>query len=145
MLTGDAQLAEDLLQTALARVWPHWERVGAERPEAYVWRVMVNLQASWWRRRWRGEVPSAALPEAAAVDVAGTVDERLALVAALRRLPWRRRQAVVLRYYHDLSEQQVAALMGCSVGTVKSQCAKGLATLRAALAEPAVEAVGEDR
>ncbi len=136
MLTGDAHLAEDLLQSALARAWPHWQRIRYDRPEAYLYRVMVNLQASWWRRRWRGEVPTENLPEpgsGSAPGVHGSVEDRVALFAALRTLPLRRRQTVVLRFYLDLSEQQVAAVMGCSLGTVKSQCAKGLAALRAAL------------
>jgi RNA polymerase sigma-70 factor (sigma-E family) len=134
LLTGDAQLAEDLLQSALARTWPHWHRVATGQPEAYVWRVMVNLQSSWWRRRWRGETSTADVPdEARSIDAFPTVDDRLVLTTALRSLPVRQRQAVVLRHYHDLSESQVADLMGCSAGTVKSQTAKGISKLRAAL------------
>jgi DNA-directed RNA polymerase specialized sigma24 family protein len=68
MLTGDAQLAEDLLQTALARTWPHWARVRAGRPEAYVRRVMVRTQQAWWRRKWRGETPAGDVPEVADSD-----------------------------------------------------------------------------
>src|SRR5215217_1390529 len=102
MLTGDAQLAEDLLQSALARVWPHWSRVGGDRPEAYVRKVMVRLQGAWWHRRWNGELPVADVPEAAAGDGYAAVDERVVLRAALLRLPKRQRQAVVLRYYDDL-------------------------------------------
>ena len=135
MLTGDGQLAEDLLQAALARTWPHWRRVRDGQPEAYVRRVMVNLQAAWWRRRWRGEQPSDDVPDGlVGGDPFAAVDERLLLTAALRALPLRQRQVVVLRYYEDLSEHEVAAVMGCSAGTVKSQAAKGLAKLRVALA-----------
>jgi RNA polymerase sigma-70 factor (sigma-E family) len=133
MLTGDAHLAEDLLQTALARMWPHWRRLREEQPEAYVRRVMVRVYGSWWRRRWRAERPTSALPEAAAEDAYAEVEVRAALTAALARLPRRQRQVVVLRYYEDLSEQDVAGVLGCSVGTVKSQAARGLARLRAAL------------
>ena len=83
MLTGDAQLAEDLLQSALARVWPHWSRVGGDRPEAYVRKVMVRLQGAWWHRRWNGELPVADVPEAAAGDGYAAVDERVVLRAVL--------------------------------------------------------------
>ena len=133
MLTGDARLAEDLLQSALARVWPHWSRVGGDRPEAYVRKVMVRLQGAWWRRRWNGELPMAEVPQTVACDAYAAADERAVLRRALLRLPKRQRQTVVLRYYDDLSEREVAALMDCSVGTVKSQAAKGLARLRTAL------------
>ncbi|HEY0641092.1 MAG TPA: SigE family RNA polymerase sigma factor [Pseudonocardiaceae bacterium] len=133
MLTGDAHLAEDLLQAALARTWPHWHRIG-EHPEAYVRRVMVRLQAAWWRRRWNGEVPTGELPEASAPDRYGEADERAVLAEALRGLPRRQRQVVVLRHYEDLPEREVAQILGVGVGTVKSQNAKGLRRLRAALA-----------
>jgi RNA polymerase sigma-70 factor (sigma-E family) len=140
MLTGDAQLAEDLLQTALARTWPHWSRIEDGNHEAYVRRVMVRTNGAWWHRTRRGETPVAAPPEPvrpAPPDAYRAVDDRAALTQALARLPRRQRQVVVLRYYDDLPERQVATLLGCSVGTVKSQAAKGLAKLRAALADDA--------
>ena len=140
MLTGDTHLAEDLLQTALARTWPHWSRLRDGQPEAYVRRVMVRLTGSWRRRRWRGETPTAAVPETATSgDTFTPVDERAVLLAALGGLPARQRQVVVLRYYDDLSERQVADLLGCSIGAVKSQAARGLAKLRAALGADADE------
>src|ERR1700757_2340744 len=80
-LTGDWGLAEDLLQTALARAYPRWSRIQRDDPEAYVRKIMVNTWASWWRRRWRGEVPSAQLPEAVGPDEATGVDNRQALRA----------------------------------------------------------------
>ena len=116
-LTGDAQRAQDLLQSALARTWPHWSRVRNDQPEAYVWRVMVNLQASWWRRRWSREVPVAEPQDLAAVEASSQVDERAILAAALRAVPVRQRQVWTLRHYHDLSPAQVAVIMGCSEGT----------------------------
>jgi RNA polymerase sigma-70 factor (sigma-E family) len=134
MLTGDAQLAEDLLQTALARTWPHWSRLRHEHPEAYVRTVMVRLQGAAWRRRWRHEVPVAAPPDRAGQDAIAAADARDVLRRALASLPTRQRQVVVLRYYEDLTEAQVAAALRCSVGTVKSQSAKGLGRLRRALA-----------
>lgn len=127
LLVQDEGRAEDLLQTALTKAWFVWNRI--EDPEAYVRRIMVTTSASWWRRHWTGETPT---------DVAGTdrsaVTEEPAgaqdLWVAIGRLPRRQRAVVVLRYLEDRTETDTAALMGCSVGTVKSQCAKALAKLR---------------
>jgi RNA polymerase sigma-70 factor (sigma-E family) len=130
-LTGDWALAEDLLQTALAKAYPRWSRVLRDDPEAYVRKIMVNTWSSWWRRRWRGELPTRQLPEVAAPDSYAGVDSRQALRTALAQLPPRQRAVVVLRYHQDLSEAQVAELLGISVGTVKSQAARALASLRA--------------
>ena len=135
MLTLDGAAAEDLLQTALARTWPHWDRVASGSPEAYVRQVMVRTAGSWRRRRWTGEV-AGDLPDVASPDGTAGLDERVVLTLALRTLPPGQRRVVVLRYYADLSEAEVAGLVGCSVGTVKSQAAKGLARLRTALGEP---------
>jgi RNA polymerase sigma-70 factor (sigma-E family) len=128
LLTGDWGHAEDLLQTALAKSYLRWDRIADH--EAYVRRVLVTTYASWWRRRWRGEVPHGELPETAGADRWGDVDSRAALHAALGRLPRRMRAVVVLRYHEDMTEAAVAAALGISVGTVKSQCAKALAKLR---------------
>ena len=132
MLTGDEQMAEDLVQTTLERVWPHWQRVARDRdPDAYVRRVLVNTYSSWWRRKWRGEQPTSDLPEITGVD-----DDfaRSDLADAIRRLlptlPPRQRAVLVLRYYDDLTETATADVLGCSVGTVKSQVSKALARLR---------------
>ncbi|MGW1544115.1 SigE family RNA polymerase sigma factor [Streptomyces sp. NPDC002309] len=134
LLTGDRHLAEDLLQTALARSWPKWRRIQDEHPEAYVRRVMINVHASWWRRRWRGEVPHESLPESAVPgDRYGEVDLERTVREALRRLPARQRAVVVLRYLEDRSVEETAALLNCSTGTVRSQSAKALRTLRGAL------------
>jgi len=130
-LTGDWGLAEDLLQTSLARAYPRWSRVRRDDPEAYVRRIMINTWSSWWRRRWRGELPVNQLPEVEGPDGSVGVEHRQALRAALASLPPRQRAVVVLRYHQDLSEAQVANLLGISVGTVKSQAAKALASLRA--------------
>lgn len=131
LLTGDWASAEDLVQTALVRAWPHWRRLPDQQAaEAYVRRVMLNVFSSWWRRRWRGETPTASLPDAAAPDEYGASDVRGALVAALRLLPKRQRAVLVLRYFDDLTEPQAAEVLSCSVGTVKSQTAKALAALR---------------
>ena len=129
-LTGDWGLAEDLLQTALARAYPRWSRVRDDDPEAYVRKIMLNTWSSWWRRRWRGEVPTSRLPEVTGPDRFAAADSRQALRSALAKLSPRQRAVVVLRYHQDLSEAQVASLLGISVGTVKSQAAKALASLR---------------
>ena len=132
MLTGDEQTAEDLVQTTLERVWPHWQRIAADRdPDAYVRKVMVNTYSSLWRRKWRGEQATSDLPEITTVD-----DDyaRADLADALRRLlptvTRRQRAVLVLRYYEDLTETATAEVLGCSVGTVKSQTSKALARLR---------------
>jgi RNA polymerase sigma-70 factor (sigma-E family) len=129
LLTRDWQQAEDLLQTALAKAWFAWGRVDDD-PEPYVRKIIVNTFASWWRRRWTGETPTEALPDAGRPDPTGAVDDRDELWAALGRLPRRQRAVVVLRYYEDLTEAQVAAVLDVSVGTVKSQTSKALARLR---------------
>jgi RNA polymerase sigma-70 factor (sigma-E family) len=130
LLTSDWALAEDLVQTALARAYPRWDRIVRDDPEAYVRRVLVNTWSSWWRRRWRGEVPSDALPDLAGADEFASSDRRAAVNDALARLPKRQRAIVVLRYHEDLPEAQVAHLLGIAVGTVKSQASKALAKLR---------------
>lgn len=140
MLTGNAATAEDLLQTALARTWPHWHRiVDGGHPDAYVRKVMVRLNSRRLSRRWNGERPSDGVGRLPGLDPAmmrddhGQVDDRLVLLEALETLPLRQRQAVVLRYFDDLSVDAVAEIMNSSTGTVKSQTSKGLAKLRAAL------------
>jgi RNA polymerase sigma-70 factor (sigma-E family) len=130
LLTRDWALAEDLLQTALARAWEAWARIDGD-PEPYVRRILVNTYASAWRRRWRGELPTAELPEAAdAGDPHRGFDDRDRLWRALGRLPRRQRAVLVLRYFEDLSEQEIADALGCSVGTVKSQASRAMAKLR---------------
>jgi RNA polymerase sigma-70 factor (sigma-E family) len=126
LLTGDRGLAEDLLQTALVKAWSAWNRI--DDPEPYVRRILTTTYVSWWRRRWHGEVPTDALPELQHED--GPIGDREDLWAALGRLPRRQRAVVVLRYYEDLAEAQVAEVLGISVGTVKSQASKALARLR---------------
>ena len=143
LLTGDWGHAEDLLQTSLAKLYRAWPRLRErEHLESYVRRIIVNTHTSWWRRSWKAEQPTGALPEGAAPDEHGASDERDRLRRALLTLPPKQRAIVVLRHYEDLPEAEVARLAGCSVGTVKSQCARGLARLRAALDEPAPAAAG---
>jgi RNA polymerase sigma-70 factor (sigma-E family) len=132
LLTGDWGLAEDLVQTALARAWPRWERINRrDDPEVYVRRVIVNTWRTWTRRRWRGEKASPAVAEApAGGDMATEVAMRMALRDALAALTGRQRAVLVLRVYDDLPEAQVADMLNCSVGTVKSTMSRALARLR---------------
>ena len=130
--------AEDLVQTALARTWAAWPRVERrDDPEGYVRRVMVNTQIGEWRRgRARRRVNGVVVASGLVADASeSVVDGAAPLWSALRALPPRQRAVIVLRYCEDRSELETAALLGCSVGTVKSQAAKGLAKLRAALGE----------
>lgn len=132
LLTGDRGAAEDLVQTALAEAAYRWSRIAEERPEAYVRRVMYNKFCSGLRRRRvLVESPVADVPERAVGDETDRVDTQLSLGAALARLAPRQRACLVLRYYEDRSEAETAAILGCSVGTVKSQTHDGLRRLRA--------------
>lgn len=126
LLTRDWATAEDLLQESLAKAWFAWP--GVEEPEAYVRRVLVTTYTSWWRRKWRRELPSDDLPDTPTSDTVS--DERDALWRAVGRLPARQRAVVVLRFYEDLPVTEVARLLSCEPGTVKSQSAKALAKLR---------------
>lgn len=130
LLTRDRDLAEDLLQTALAKAWLAWSRIHGD-PESYVRRILVTTYTTWWRRRWNSETPSHTVPETADnADPTDHVDQRELLWQALARLPKRQRAVLVLRYYEDLSVEDTADVLGCSAGTVKSQASKALARLR---------------
>jgi RNA polymerase sigma-70 factor (sigma-E family) len=135
-LTGDQQLAEDLAQTAFARAYASWSRVRkADDPDAYVRRIVVNANKNRFRKLRVSELLTDSLPELAApADGAGQRDDRAVLVQALQRLSYGQRAAVVLRYWLDMSETETAAVLGCSVGNVKSQAARGLAKLRTSTA-----------
>lgn len=133
LLTGDRTDAEDVVQTALARTVAGWHRLRrTDNPEGYVRRAIVTTHLNAVRRRpWR-ERPAAELPEpAAAPSAEEELDERDAMWRALATLPPRQRAVLVLRYYEDLSEADIAEVLGCSRGTVKSQAAKAMAHLRA--------------
>ncbi|GAA0987361.1 SigE family RNA polymerase sigma factor [Acrocarpospora macrocephala] len=131
---GDQHAAEDLVQASLAKAVPRWGRI--DDPEAYVKRIMYHQQVSVWRLAWRRHETSVAEPpERIAADRTGTVDLRLALRQALSRLTPRQRAVLVLRYFEDLPEDEIARIMGCSVGTVRSTAHRSLARLRAAATE----------
>ncbi len=151
LLTGDAGRAEDLVQTALVQVHRHWRRIErADGHDAYVHRPLVNLNVSWWRRRRVAEDLVDEVPERADAgaydlpprDHAQAQADRDELARALLTLPPRMRAVVVLRYYEDVSEADCAALLGCSVGTVKSQSSRGLERLRVALSNGSSEPHG---
>ncbi|MFJ9818135.1 SigE family RNA polymerase sigma factor [Streptomyces sp. NPDC101151] len=137
LLTGEQHAAEDLVQSTLERVYVAWRKVGsADDPEAYVRRVMINAHARRHRRRLKEFLAPRddsglvrEMPDTG--DRIAQADDRSALLKALAHLPARQREAVVLRYWEDLTETQTAEAMGCSVGTVKSNTAKGIAKLRA--------------
>jgi RNA polymerase sigma-70 factor (sigma-E family) len=130
-LTGDQGHAEDVAQTAFARAYASWPRVSrAGNPEAYVRRIVVNENLNRFRKHRVAERLTGTLPESGTPDATRTSDDRSALIAALQQLGPRQRAVVVLRYWLDLSETEVATALGCSVGTVKSQASRALASLR---------------
>ncbi|HUC59907.1 MAG TPA: SigE family RNA polymerase sigma factor [Streptosporangiaceae bacterium] len=132
LLTGDWGLAEDLVQTALARTWLRWGRITRrDDPEIYVRRVMVSTWINWSRRKWRGERPGQELPDGPAPgDLATEAVARVAVRSALGSLTDRQRAVLVLRVFDDLTEAQTAQVLGCAVGTVKSTMSQALARLR---------------
>ncbi len=137
LLTGHRQTAEDLVQTALEKVAPRWAAVVAQGPpDSYVRRTLINTHLSWRRRVL--ERPLAAVPDLADRGEPDA-DLRLVVLRALRDLPPRQRATLVLRYYLDLTEVQTAEVLGCTVGTVKSQTVKAMRSVRAQLADLAVE------
>jgi RNA polymerase sigma-70 factor (sigma-E family) len=131
LLSGDRGHAEDLVQTALMRTARHWRRARSS-PEAYARRVVVNLAKDRWRDRARrpAEVPLDAEPQA---PEAAAILDRDMLARAMSRLPHGQRAVLVLRFFDDLSVAEAAAALGCTPGTVKSQTARALSSLRAAL------------
>ncbi|QFZ18233.1 SigE family RNA polymerase sigma factor [Saccharothrix syringae] len=131
-LCGNWGEAEEIAQNAFVRVYARWSRVRRETADAYLRTVVTRLFLDG-RRRWRRREQVVAEPPDVAVpaDTSAT-EERPPLLAALQLVPPRQRAVIVLRYVHDLSVEQVAEVLGCSPGTVKSQAARGLKTLREA-------------
>jgi RNA polymerase sigma-70 factor (sigma-E family) len=136
-LTGDQGHAEDVAQTAFARAYASWPKVRRTgNPEAYVRRIVINENRNRFRKQRVAEQLTDAPPEPGpgtgpgSADATSQYDERSVLMAALRRLGPRQRAVVVLRYWLGLTEAEAAAELNCSVGTVKSQASRALATLR---------------
>ncbi|MFD0583707.1 SigE family RNA polymerase sigma factor [Dactylosporangium darangshiense] len=137
MLTGDRHTAEDLVQETMVRAQLHWKKVcRADVPERYVKRMMANLYVDWKRGPWwrrvllRGE-PDEAVP--VSIDIAEGAADRDLLWTALAGLPRQQRAAVVLRYYEDMPDAEIAEALGCTVGTARGYISRALSTLRSRL------------
>lgn len=132
LLTGDRHAAEDLVQTALTKLYLSWDKVQRrELLDGYVRRIMVNEHNSLWRRAWkRKEVTTDEVPDRVGVSDSHDDGRSAALWDFVQTLPRKQRAVVVLRYYEDLGEAEVADVLGISVGTVKSQSSRALAALR---------------
>ncbi|WP_407642826.1 SigE family RNA polymerase sigma factor [Actinacidiphila yanglinensis] len=131
LLTGDRHEAEDVVQATLAKVYLAWNRISRlDEPDAYVHRALVNNNLSRFRKRRVVQLLTSVIPDRPREPPQDQVEERALLVSALATLPPRQRAAVVLRYWEDLSEHQVAEILGCSTGNVKSQASRGLRKLR---------------
>ncbi|MER6749754.1 SigE family RNA polymerase sigma factor [Streptomyces fungicidicus] len=129
---GDRHAGEDLLQNALIKAAGRWHRI--DEPEAYVRQILYRQQISRWRLKWRGRELSVAEPPETAPDrgaASADAELRLLMRGALARLTARQRTMLVLRYFEDLPEVEVAGILGCSVGTVRSTTHRSLARLRA--------------
>jgi RNA polymerase sigma-70 factor (sigma-E family) len=136
-LVLDHHRGEDVVQDALARCSRSWSRImGLDNPRAYVYRAVVNAANSWRRRRWAHEQPleeaGAGVADPAAA-FAPAIDSRDELRRALGTLTGSQRAVLVLRYYADLSDDDIAAVLGCPAGTVRSHARRGMARLRASL------------
>ncbi len=150
LLTGSAAEAEDLVQTSLVKLYRAWPRLdlASASPDAYLRTIIVNTRRSWWQTRWRRESPTASVPDRPdPAEGGGDPADRQALGSlvrsALAALPRRRRAVLVLRYLEDLPEAEVASLLGCSVGTVKTHAHRGLRALRGSLGDLGEFAVNE--
>jgi RNA polymerase sigma-70 factor (sigma-E family) len=131
ILTGDPGHGEDLAQEALVKTYRAWRRLHPDgNPEAYTRRVMVRAAWRAGRRLWRREVPTQEPPDRAGADPYDGTDTAHLVLRALRTLPAQQRVVLVLRYWRGLSEQEIAAELGCSVGTVKSRASRAVAALR---------------
>lgn len=131
LLAGSREAGEDLLQEGLMRLLRHWTRIDGD-PEGYLRRTLHNLAVDGWRRERSWRVRLRLLPPSVShgLDDTATVDLRDALVRLLQQLSPRQRSLIVLRYWEQRSEAEVADLLGCSVGAVKSGTSRGLARLR---------------
>jgi RNA polymerase sigma-70 factor (sigma-E family) len=139
MLTGDPHTAQDLVQETMVRVQLNWRRVArADSPENYVRRMLTNQYVDWRRGSWLRRVRLRPEPDptvAAPRDHAQYSADRDQVWSWLERLPPRQRAALVLRFYEDLPDAEIAEVLGCAVGTVRASISRGLATLRAELVE----------
>jgi RNA polymerase sigma-70 factor (sigma-E family) len=142
LMCGDWHLAEDAVQTVFVKVHLSWHRIRRhDNVDAFLRTTLFRVVIDNRRRKWRRESAAEFLPDTPSPDTAPH-DDRDVLVRALRTLPPRQRAAVVLRFWEDMSVEETAGLMGCAVGTVKSQTSKGLAALRVAYIH---QTMGSDR
>ena len=131
LLTGNLADAEDLVQSALAKTYQAWDRIEDRNAlDGYVRRAMINTHISWWRRRKVDEYPTDDIPDQPVADASVKSEQHDALRRAIERLPERMRAAVVLRYFEDMTEAEVADILGVSQGTVKSTVSRAVAKLR---------------
>jgi RNA polymerase sigma-70 factor (sigma-E family) len=133
VLAGDRVIAEDLAQEVLVRVYSRWDKIGClDRPEFYVRKMILNEFLSWRRRSVRQVLAGGAAGEPASMapDHAHVYAERQALLAELGKLPRRQRAVLVLRYYEDRGDAEIAELLGCTPGTVRGYASRALAALR---------------
>lgn len=137
LLTRNRADADDLLQSTFERAFSRWGRVRSPTEEAYLRRIMINLATDESRRRGRRPEVLMAVPDAGGHDPYAVVDDHALLVQLVRRLPPRQRAIVVLRYWADLSEKEIAAELSITPGTVKSQAAKAMRHLRNETVGPA--------
>ena len=153
LISGDRHTAEDLVQTALAKLYLSWDRVHDRHMlDGYVRRIIVNEHNSLWRRAWKKrELSTDTLPDDRTVTHEHDEGQRDALWEFVQTLPRRQRAVIVLRYYEDLSEAEIAETLGVSVGTVKSQASRAMAAMRSrvhenpVLAQDAAHATEEER
>jgi len=150
VVTCDPHLAEDITQEVLVRARARWGRIcRLDAPERYVKRMVLNEFLSWRRRRAASVVPLAReqldLLAGPAADPAAAVDERDAVLRVVAGLPPKQRAAVVLRFYEDLPDDEIADLLGCRTVTVRSLISRALAALRASSPAPLVLTPGEHR
>jgi len=135
VLTGQRATAEDLAQEVLIKACARWETIGRlDRPDMYVRKMLLNEFLSWRRRAWR-LIPAgnAELPLPSAPDHAPAYAEHAAMLAEIGRLPRRQRAVLVLRYYEDRSDAEIAELLGCAPGSVRAYASRALASLRVEL------------
>jgi RNA polymerase sigma-70 factor (sigma-E family) len=146
LLTGDWHTAEDLVQTCLVKLYRAWPRLDSGVDlDAYLRRMLVNTHRSWWRARWRREVPVARVPDRVGEADGQDRHARAAVVRqALQALPARQRAVLVLRFYEDLPVAQVAELLGCSAGAVRTHTHRGIRRLRQLLGAEAVVGISQE-
>jgi RNA polymerase sigma-70 factor (sigma-E family) len=139
---GDWHAAEDAVANTLVKLYPRWRKL--ERPDLYAKTMVLRAAIDEKRRPWRRERSAGdAMPDTVVNDTSGVTAERMRLRTALEAVPARQRAAVVLRHYLGLSLEDTAGILGCTVGTAKSQASRGLAKLRALLAAEGINLTGE--